>query len=135
MFQARNKTFRRSTKPQKQFIKSKYSTLVEQRCAFNNFIIQETISSDSSEKAFIFSAIPWETYIVESIIPKVAPPNGNHLFAVRGTYPPRSFNQSASTRRAQLSIAAKAARPTDLLNHVKSWANTEPFLVKAPLSV
>ena len=32
----------------------------------------------------------------------------------------RSSNQSASTRRAQLSVTAKAVRPTDLLNHVKT---------------
>ena len=41
------------------------------------------------------------------------------------TYPPRSSNQSASTRRAQLSVAAKAVRPTDLLNHVKTWVNID----------
>ena len=41
-----------------------------------------------------------------------------------GAYPPRSSNQSVSTRRAQLSIAAEAIRPTELLNHVKTWVNT-----------
>ena len=41
-------------------------------------------------------------------------------------YPPRSFNQSASTRRAQLSVTAKVVRPTDPLNHnVKTWVNTD----------
>ena len=40
-------------------------------------------------------------------------------------YPPRSSNQSVSTRRAQLSVTAKAVRPTDLLNHVKTWVNTD----------
>ena len=41
-----------------------------------------------------------------------------HLAVVRG-FPPRSFYPSASTRRAQLSIAAKVVRPTDLLNNVR----------------
>ena len=41
-----------------------------------------------------------------------------------GAYPPRSSNQSVSTRRAQLSVAAGAIRPTELLNHVKTWVNT-----------
>ena len=35
-------------------------------------------------------------------------------------YPPRSSNQIASTKTAQLSIAAKTIRPTDLLNIVKT---------------
>ena len=43
-----------------------------------------------------------------------------------GGYPPRSFNQSAPTRRAQLSVAAKAVRSTDLPNHhVKTWVNND----------
>ena len=37
-----------------------------------------------------------------------------------GACSPRSSNQSASTRRAQPIVAAKAVRPTDLLNHVKT---------------
>ena len=41
-----------------------------------------------------------------------------------GVYPPRSSNLSASTRRGQLSVAVKAVRPTDLLNHVKTWVKT-----------
>ena len=59
-----------------------------------------------------------------------------------GAYPPKSFNHSASTRRAQLSVAAKVIRSTDLLNHnVKTRVNTDktwlerPSLVKAPFSV
>ena len=38
-----------------------------------------------------------------------------------GGFPPRSFYQSASTRRAQLSVAAKVVRPTDLLQNVRYW--------------
>ena len=49
-----------------------------------------------------------------------APPRWNSSCRGEGAYPPRSSNQSASTRRAQLSVAAKAVRPTDLLNHVKT---------------
>ena len=37
-----------------------------------------------------------------------------------GAYPVRSSNQTASTRRAQLSIAAKVVRQTDLLNNVRT---------------
>ena len=54
------------------------------------------------------------------------PPRWNSPCRGEGAYPPRSFNQSASTRRAQLSVAAKAVRSTDLLNHnVKTWVNTD----------
>ena len=41
-----------------------------------------------------------------------------HLAVVRGLTP-RSFKPSASTRRAQLSVAAKDVRPTDLLQNVR----------------
>ena len=34
-------------------------------------------------------------------------------------FPPRSFKPSVSTRRAQLSVAAKVVRPTDLLQNVR----------------
>ena len=47
-----------------------------------------------------------------------APPQWNSPCRGEGAYLPSSFNQSASTRRAQLSVAAKAVSPTDLLNHV-----------------
>ena len=46
-----------------------------------------------------------------------APPRWNSPCRGEGAYPPRGSNQSASTRRAQLSVAAKEARPRDLLNH------------------
>ena len=42
-----------------------------------------------------------------------------------GGFPTRSFCPSASTRRAQLRVAAKVVRPTDLLNNVKYWFNTD----------
>ena len=38
-------------------------------------------------------------------------------FHGEGAYSPRRFNQSASTRRAQLSVAVETVRSTDLLNH------------------
>ena len=41
--------------------------------------------------------------------------HGTHLVAV-GVL----IYQEVPTRRAQLSVAAKAVRPTDLLNHVKT---------------
>ena len=65
-----------------------------------------------------------------------------NVFKDEGAYPPRSFTQSASTRRAQPSVAVKAVRSTDLLNHnIKTWVITDETrlerssVVKAPLSV
>ena len=46
-----------------------------------------------------------------------SPPRWNSLCRSEGAYPPRSSNQSASMRRAQLSVAVIVVRPTDLLNH------------------
>ena len=55
-----------------------------------------------------------------------SPPRWNSLCRGEGAYPPRSFNQSASTRRAQLSVAGKTVRSADLLNdNVKTWVNTD----------
>ena len=51
---------------------------------------------------------------------QAAPPRWNSPCGGEGAYPLRSSNQSASTSRAQLSVAAKVVRPTDLLNHVKT---------------
>ena len=45
------------------------------------------------------------------------PPQWNSPCQGEGAYPPRSSNQSASMRKAQLNIAAKAIRPTYLLNN------------------
>ena len=51
----------------------------------------------------------------------------------------KKFQPSASMRRAQLSVTAKAVRSTDLLNHVKTWDSTNytrlerPSLSKVPL--
>ena len=46
-----------------------------------------------------------------------------------GGFPPRSFSPTASARRAQLRIAAKVVRPTDLLNKsshlVRYWFITD----------
>ena len=69
-----------------------------------------------------------------------APPRLKLTLPWWGGFPPRSFYPSASTRRAQLSIAAKVVRPTDL-NNFKYFVNTDstrlerPSLVKAPFSV
>ena len=51
-------------------------------------------------------------------------PRCNSPCCGKGAYP-QSSSQSASTWRAQLSVAAKAVRPTDLLNYVKTWVNTD----------
>ena len=50
-----------------------------------------------------------------------SPPRWSSPCRVEGAYPRRSSNQSASMRRAQLSIAAKVVRPTDLLKNVRYW--------------
>ena len=70
------------------------------------------------------------------------PPRWNSPCRSEGAYPPRSFNQSASKRRAEMSIATKTVRSTDLPNHnVKTWVNTDKIrlerlsLVKAPRAV
>ena len=49
-----------------------------------------------------------------------APPRSSSPCCSEGAYPPTSSNQSVLMRRAQLSIAAKVVRPTDLFNNVKS---------------
>ena len=53
-----------------------------------------------------------------------SPPRWNSLCRSEGAYPPRSSNQSASMRRAQLSVRAKAIRPTGLLNIMSRPAST-----------
>ena len=50
---------------------------------------------------------------------KAAPPRLKLTLPWLGGFPPRSFKPSASTRRAQLSVAAKVVRPTDLLKNVR----------------
>ena len=54
-----------------------------------------------------------------------APPRLKLYLPLGGSFPPRSFYSSASARRAQLSVAAKVVRPTDLLNNVKYLVNTD----------
>ena len=44
------------------------------------------------------------------------PPRWSPPYRGEEAYPPRSSNQSASTRRVQLSVVAEVIRPTDLLN-------------------
>ena len=48
------------------------------------------------------------------------PINGTHLDAVRGLIPTKRFHPSASTKRAQLSVAATTVRSTDLFNIMSS---------------
>ena len=48
------------------------------------------------------------------------PPPWNSPCRSEGAYPLRRSNQSASTKGAQLNVAAKVVRPTDLLNNVKT---------------
>ena len=63
---------------------------------------------------------------IQSCLPTDSVPlDGTPLAGLRGVYPPTSSNQSASTRRFQLSIAAKAVRPKVLLSNVKIWVNTD----------
>ena len=51
---------------------------------------------------------------------KLLPLEGTHLDAVRGLIQTKRFRPSASTRRAQLSVAATTVRSTDLLNIMSS---------------
>ena len=53
------------------------------------------------------------------------------LAAVRGPST-KKFQPSASMRRAQLSDAAEVVRSTDLLNHVKTWDNTDYTRLERP---
>ena len=46
--------------------------------------------------------------------------DGTHLDAVRGLIQTKRFRPSASTKRAQLSVAAKTVRSTDLFNIMSS---------------
>ena len=48
------------------------------------------------------------------------PLDGTHLDAVRGLIQTKRFRQSASTKRAQLSVAATTVRSTDLSNIISS---------------
>ena len=80
--------------------------------------------------------------LIRMVYYETSPPRWNSPCRGEGVYSPRSFNQSASTRRAQLSVTVKVVRSTDPLNHtVKTWVNTDKTklerssLVKAPLSV
>ena len=86
----------------------------------------------------VYNLIPFRVGGVYAI----SPSRWNSPCRGKGGYPPRGFNQSASTRRAQRSVTAKAFRSTDLFNHnIKTSVNTDktglerPSLVKAPLLV
>ena len=48
------------------------------------------------------------------------PLDGTYLDAVRGLIPTKRFHPSASTKRAQLSVAATTVRSTDLFNIMSS---------------
>ena len=52
--------------------------------------------------------------------PKHCPPRWNHLDALRGLIPTKRFHPRASTKRAQLSVAATTVRLTDLFNIMSS---------------
>ena len=67
-------------------------------------------------KCFIELNVTVDSYV--SSTPSMEP--WNSPCRGEGTYPPRSSNQSTSTRRAKLSVAAKVARSAYLLNHVKT---------------
>ena len=52
-------------------------------------------------------------------IRQASPPRWSSPCRGEGAYPLISSNQSGSTRRAQLSVAAKVVRPAHLFNHAK----------------
>ena len=69
-------------------------------------------------------------------ITRAGPPWWNSPCRGEGAYPSKTFQQSASTRRAQLSITATTVRftaSTDLLNcNVKTWVNTDQTRLERP---
>ena len=69
--------------------------------------IQNFVLSEKSEKAV-------------NKYRKISPLEGTHLDAGRGLIQTKRFRPSASTRRAQLSVAATTVRSTDLLNIMSS---------------
>ena len=89
----------------------------------------------NTDKHSRWSVLQKEQYLSAGI--QTVPPRWNSPCHGEGTCPPRSSNQRASTRRAHLSVAAKAVRPPDLLNHVNTDQTRlkKPSLVKTPLSV
>ena len=72
----------------------------------------------------------WHTLLrtlnnIDCKILESTPPRLKLTLSWWGGFPPRSFYPSALTRRAQMSVTPKVVRPTDLLNNVKSWVNTD----------
>ena len=51
---------------------------------------------------------------------ETVPLDGTHFDAVRGLIPTKRFHPSASTKRAQLSVAATTVRSTHLFNIISS---------------
>ena len=82
---------------------------------------------NSLKKSYYYNILKHHTYLNKPAAVRYVgstPSIENHLTVVRG-FPPRSFYPSTSTRRVQLSAAAKVVRPTDLLNNAKSCVNTD----------
>ena len=65
--------------------------------------------------------ISFKIKIIEKAHTVLPPPRLKLTLPWWGGFPPRSFKPSASTRRAQLSVAAKVVRQTDLLKNVRYW--------------
>ena len=88
----------------------------------STWLICESIKALEIGTSIIFNlSFPTQPVIVEARISKCkSPSRWIPPCCSEGDYSPRSSKQSASTRRAQLSDAAKAVRSTDLLNHVKA---------------
>ena len=78
----------------------------------------------SSNSIFLWLRMPFGTRVYTTMYLHVSP--SMELTLSRwGGLSTKKF-QSASARRAQLSLAAKTVKPTDLLNHnVKTWVNTD----------
>ena len=58
--------------------------------------------------------------VVRSVITWLVPLDETHLDAVRGLIQTKRFRPSASTKKAQLSVAATTVRSTDLFNIMSS---------------
>ena len=74
---------------------------------------KEKKSTNKNKRIFRWKSSTW--------IRHYRPPRLNLTLLWWGGFPPRSFYPRASTRKAQLSLAAKVVRPTDLHKNVRYW--------------
>ena len=84
-------------------------------CQFYSFMFPILLTKNNKLRNETKKICGWSSYYV------TWPPRLKLTLPWWGGFPPRSFKPSASTRRAQLSVAAKVVRPTNLLKNVRYW--------------